>query len=509
MTSPKRAGRSARMRARQAAKPAQAIWPGLMGGAYKPLSQSDMEQIDQAAMTLLATLGVGDPTQELLDICLPHGAHVNQHGRLCFPQDLMAKLIQGAAKNYTVYARGERLGTDDIHCDSNKVYTSTSGSAVMTLDADSETYRPSTLQDIYDFTRLSDSLDNIHMTSDVVVPTDITDDFEHDINIAYALAVGSEKPTCMSFRQRQSIVPAIAMWDMILGGEGRFVEKPFCIFGGCPIVSPLKFGADNLGVLIEASKLGLTSDIAVAPQSGATAPAPLAGILAQVVAETLACVAVVNLVNPGCPVTFAAWPFVTDLRTGSFSGGSGEQAVMSAAAVQMGNYYGLPNSVPAGMTDAKIPDAQHGYEKGISIALAALSGSNRICEVAGMMASLMGCSFEAMVIDNDIIGMTLRATRGIEVNKDSISLDVIMESTLNPGHFLGHPQTLSYMEKEYLYPNLSNRVDIHSWQEAGRPDVYQAAKSKVKEILSKPRGAYVDPATDALIRSQFPIKVQI
>ncbi|MDP6190815.1 MAG: trimethylamine methyltransferase family protein, partial [Gammaproteobacteria bacterium] len=110
MTSPKRAGRSARMRARQAAKPAQAIWPGLMGGAYKPLSQSDMEQIDQAAMTLLATLGVGDPTQELLDICLPQGAHVNQHGRLCFPQDLMAKLIQGAAKNYTVYARGERLG---------------------------------------------------------------------------------------------------------------------------------------------------------------------------------------------------------------------------------------------------------------------------------------------------------------------------------------------------------------------------------------------------------------
>jgi trimethylamine--corrinoid protein Co-methyltransferase len=511
MSNRKRVGRNAHIQARQASKlkPALAVWPGLTGGSYKPLTETDMEQIHQAALTLLASLGLGDPTQELLDICLPQGAHLNEHGRLCFPKALMQQLIDGAAKSYTVYGRGSRLGKNDIHCDANKVYTSTSGSAVTTLDVETETYRPSTLQDLYNFTRLSDALDNIHMTSDVVVPTDVIDDFEHDINIAYALAAGSEKPMCMSFRNRESIAPAIEMWDMMLGGEGRFIEQPFCIFGGCPIVSPLKFGADNLGVLIETSKLGLTSDIAVAPQSGATAPAPLAGILAQVVAETLACLAVVNLVNPGCGITFAAWPFVTDLRNGSFTGGSGEQAVMSAAAVQMGNFYGLPNSVPAGMTDAKTPDAQHGYEKGISITLAALSGSNRICEVAGMMASLMGCSFEAMVIDNDIIGMALRAARGIEVNEETISLNVIIESTLNPGHFLGHEQTLAYMEKEYLYPNLSNREDINTWQDAGNQDIYQAAKIKVQEILSNHDSRYIDADIDAQIRARFPIQVRL
>ena len=191
-----------------------------------------------------------------------------------------------------------------------------------------------------------------------------TFDFEHDINVAYALMAGTEKPLCLSFRSRDFIAPAIEMFDLALGGEGRFVKQPFCIFGGCPIVSPLKFGQDNLEVLIETSRLGLVSDIAVAPQSGATAPAPLAGIVVQVIAETLACLAVVNLIRPGCPMTFAAWPFITDLRTGSFSGGGGEQALLAAAAVQMGKFYNLPNSVGAGMTDSKIPDAQSGFEKG-------------------------------------------------------------------------------------------------------------------------------------------------
>ncbi|MCP4982465.1 MAG: trimethylamine methyltransferase, partial [Gammaproteobacteria bacterium] len=175
-----------------------------------------------------------------------------------------------------------------------------------------KTYRASTILDIYDFTRLVDTLDNIHMTGDTVVGTDVPDDFEHDMSMVYALLVGTQKPVCLSFRSRKHIEPAIAMFDMASGGEGNFLRKPSVIFGGCPIVSPLRFGRENLEVMIDAARMGLTSDIAVAPQSGATAPAPLAGILTQVVAETLACLAVVNLINPGCAMTFAAWPFITD-----------------------------------------------------------------------------------------------------------------------------------------------------------------------------------------------------
>lgn len=466
-----------------------------------------MDRVHHAALDLLETLGIGDAPPALRDIVLPKGCYINDHDRLCFPRGLMEDIIANAARSFVVHARGARAGRDDIECSGSKVYFATSGTAVTTFEPECRTYRSSTLGDIYDFTRLTDRLDNIHMVGDTVVPTDIQDDFEHDVNVPFAMMAGTEKPLCFAFRSAASIRPAIEMFDTVLGGEGRFANEPFAIFGGCPIVSPLRFGLENLQVMMETSRLGLTSDLAVAPQSGATAPAPLAGILAQVIAETLSCLAVVNLIRPGCPMAFAAWPFITDLRTGSFTGGSGEEALLSAAAVQMGRYYDLPNSVAAGMTDSKIPDAQHGYEKGISLALAAMAGANRVCEAGGMMGSLMGCSFESLVIDNEILGMVLRATRGIEVSDDTLSLDVIKESVIDPGHFLGHGQTLGYIETEYLYPELSDRSPSATWEQAGSRDLYERSREIVKDILASHRPMYIGKSAERAIRARFPIRL--
>ncbi len=501
-------GRSARVTKRKAQTASKAIWPGISGGQYRPLSESDMENVHGAALEILATIGIGDWTQDLLDVVLPKGCHLNEHNRLCFPNALMEDIIAGAAKSFVVHARGSRAGKDDIECSGNKVHFATSGSAVTTFEPETRTYRASVLKDVYDFTRVTDKLDNIHMVGDTVVPTDVTDDLEHDLNIPYAMIAATEKPLCFAFRSANSVKPAIEMFDMVLGGEGRFKEKPFAIFGGCPIVSPLRFGLENLQVMMEASRMGLTSDLAVAPQSGATAPAPLAGILAQVVAETLACLAVVNLINPGCAMAFAAWPFITDLRTGSFTGGSGEEALLSAASIQMGNYYDLPNSVAAGMTDSKIPDVQHGFEKGITLVLAAMAGANRVCEASGMMGSLMGCSFESLVIDNEILGMVLRATRGIEISDETLSVDVIRESVINPGHFLGHEQTLGYIETEYLYPDLSDRGPSATWEQEGSLDLYERSRDVVNKILATHKPYFIDPVVDQAIRAKFPILLQ-
>jgi len=75
--------------------------------------------------------------------------------------------------------------------------------------------------------------------------------------------------------------------------------------------------------------------VVIAPQAGATAPAALAGTLVQSTAETLAALLLVNLVHPGHPVIFSSWPFVSDLRTGAMTGGSGEEGVLNAAAAQV------------------------------------------------------------------------------------------------------------------------------------------------------------------------------
>ena len=224
-------------------------------------------------------------------------------------------------------------------------------------------------------------------------------------------------------------------------------------------------------------------------------------------AEGLACLAITNIITPGCPMTFAIWPFISDLRTGSFSGGSGEEALVMSACAQLGRFYDLPTSVAASMTDSKLPDAQAGFEKGISAVTAGLAGANRVLESAGMLGSLMGCSFEALMIDNDMLGMAQRVIAGIEVNDETLSLDVIREAALGPGHYLGQPQTLELMETDYLYPELADRSAPGAWEEEGSLDIMARARASVGEVLSSHYPACIDEKTDTAIRARFPIKI--
>jgi len=497
-------GRAARLAEQETRSALDAVSAGLPGGRYKPLSQADMERIHQGALAILERTGLSGHFDELVDLVVPKGATISEHGRLCFPRALMEDVLAGAAKEFYVHARGERAGKDDMHCTNEKVYFANSGTAVTTFDAETRSYRPSDLRDVYDFTRLVDCLDNIHMLGDTVLATDVVDDYAHDMNMVYLILAGSQKPACLTFRHRSHLADAIRLFDLASGGEGSFMKKPSVIFGGCPIVSPLRIGRENMELLIDTAKLGLTVDLAVPPQAGATAPATLAGTLVQTVAETLACVAIANLITPGCPVCFAAWPFITDLRSGSFTGGSGEQALIGAAAVQMGNFYGLPTSVGAGMTDSKLPDAQYGLEKALTFTLAAHAGANRLCEFGGMIGSLMGCSFESMVIDDEIGGMILRTLRGIEVSDETLAVDVIHQCAIDPGHFLGNPHTLGYMTTEFVYPKLMDRERTDTWENEGRTDLLERARVRASEILDSHFPNYFG-AADARVRDEFPI----
>jgi len=298
----------------------------------------------------------------------------------------------------------------------------------------------------------------------------------------------------------------VDMFDAMLGGEGRFRERPFCTANTCSIVPPLRYGEDNGSVSMEAARLGMPVNMIIAAQAGATSPAALAGTLVQTVAETLAGLALVNLTVPGHPMIFSNWPFVSDLRTGAFSGGGGEEAVLNAASAQLTNFYDLPSGVAAGMSDSKFPDNQAGYEKGITTVLAGLAGANMVFESAGMLASLIGCSFEALVIDNDMLGSVQRAVRGIEVNDETLSYEILEKVCCGgPGHFLGEAQTLSIMETEYQYPTLGDRATTEEWEESGSRTIRERAIDKTREILSSHYPEYIEPDIEKKIRDKYPI----
>ncbi len=144
----------------------------------------------------------------------------------------------------------------------------------------------------------------------------------------------------------------------------------------------------------EIVKQGLPLAISSAPQAGATSPVTLAGTLVQLTAEQLSGLTYVNLCSPGHPALLGYVPSVADLRTGSFSGGSPEFALMNAAAAQIAQHLGLPVYNSSALTDSKVPDVQAGYEKGISTVTAALAGSNFIHHSPGFLESLLAVAYE-------------------------------------------------------------------------------------------------------------------
>jgi trimethylamine--corrinoid protein Co-methyltransferase len=260
--------------------------------------------------------------------------------------------------------------------------------------------------------------------------------------------------------------------------------------------------------MIKCAKLGVDYDVAVASQAGATAPAALAGSLVQTFAESLACLVTTYLVNPAVPVTFGMWPFVSDLRTGSFTGGGPEQALLMAATAQICDFYGLTCGVATGMTDAKLPDNQAGFEKGITTLAATLAGAPYIASYPGAVGSLIAVSFESLVIDNDMMGHVLRVHHGIDVSEETLSYDTIYHAVHGSGHFLDAEQTLKLMRSEYLYPSISDRSNTDDWMDKGSKDIYEVAHERVKALLADYYPEYIDPKTDAKIRENFPIKLR-
>jgi len=476
---------------------------GARGGQYKPLSETDIQKIYACALEILSDIGMGEAPPALVKQALKKGAFLNDTGRLCYPAAMVEDTIAGACRGFTLHGRDPK---HDIEIGGDRVYYGTGGAAVQTLDLDTHTYRAATLNDLYDFTRLADTLNNVSWFTRCCVATDVHDIEQLDINTAYAILKGTTKPLGTSFTLASTVDPIIDMFDIALGGTGKFKERPFCKAHISPVISPLRYGEDAFDVALKCIERGMPINNIIAAQSGATSPATVAGMLASTLAETLAALMMVNVFSPGYPMIFSNWPFVIDLRTGSFSGSGGEITLLNAGSAQLSNWLGLPSGAASSMSDSKAVDAQMGLEKAMSSLGVGLAGCNMVYESSGMMASLLGASFEAMLIDDEMLSQAYRVIRGIEVNDDTLGFAAIKEAVYGEGHFLGSQHTMESMQRDYFWPSsLTDRQQPTVWEEQGATDMWQRANLKVRDVLAEHQPNYIDHDADAKIRSMYPI----
>ena len=451
----------------------------LKGRVIEVLGRDDMLQIHQAALEVLKDPGVKVQHEEALDLFRRAGAEVEQAKQIVHihPQ-LLESAINHAPRFMTICGRNPK---HDLKSGTGAVHFSSGHGATFVIDFDTRERRPATKKDLEDVVRLHDALEHTHLIYPEIYPQDVPS-HALDRHISQTLLSNTEKPIVATAYDGKAAKDLLRMGVAIAGSAEALSRKPiFTVSLG--VVSPLVFESDRVDVLIEICRAGHPFQIYNIPSAGGTSPATLAGTLVITVAELLAGLVLTQLVRPGVPVRLMAYPAVMDQRYGLFTFACPEKVLMAAAMAQMFRYYGVPHAIHGATTRANVLDAQAGYETGIFDMFTALSGGEIIieCTSSGLEDTVLS-AYEQAVIGNEICDMVCRILRGIEVNPETLAVDVIRKVGAG-SEFLSHDHTFDHFRLENWDAKLSNRMAREQWLERGALDIAAKAREEVKRIL--------------------------
>lgn len=471
---------------------------GLNGGRYRPLTDEEVERVHQSTLRVLAETGIQVHCPEALELFAVRGAPVDRERRIVrIPPAMLEDSIATVPRELLLCGREER---HDLVLQERRVYLGTGGTALNVLDLETGEKRPSRLQDVREICRLVDALENIHFIVLPVFPNELPKE-RVDVNRFYAGLSNSSKHIMGGVYTLEGIREVIRMAEEIAGGAQRLRARPFVSFITC-VISPLMIDRQYGELLMEVARHGLPCAIPSEALSAATAPITLAGNLVVLNAETLGGICLAQLVNPGTPVLYGSVASITDLRTMGYLSGAIEMGLINAAAAQLAQFYRIPYYATAGMSDAKLPDVQAGYEKALTSLAVALAGANYIHDAAGLLEFAMTASYESYVIDDEIIGMVMRAVRGIEVDEEGLALEVIQ--AVGPGgNFLTEEHTIRHLRTEFFLPRLSDRKNREEWIQAGALDARERARRIAQEILARHRPLPLPDGAEERIRGRI------
>jgi trimethylamine--corrinoid protein Co-methyltransferase len=454
---------------------------GLAGGQYTPLTQEDIDKIHQASMEIFEEVGVQVNYPAALERFAAAGAEIDHATNIVrMKAEQVEHLLTTAPEEITLCGR-DKSGSQDLTIGSNRVYMGTGGTALNVQEPGSTESRRAGLRDVMNMARMVERLENIHFYMLNVYPYDLPVE-EIDVNRFGAALNRTRKHIMGGVYTVEGVRNVIHMAEKIAGSPQALRERPFISMVACPI-SPFKLDESYGELAIEAAMNNIPVVVPAEPLCGATAPITLAGNLVIQNVDTLAGIIMTQLANPGAPVMYGCISSITDLRDMKYLSGAVEMGLMNAAAAQMAQFYKLPYYATAGMTDSKAIDAQAGYESAITSTLVALAGANFIHDAAGFVEFCLTASYDKLVVDNEIIGMVMRAVEGIEVNDRTLALDEIKK--VGPGgHFVSSRHTRKYMRTEHYQPQLSNRDTREQWQAAGSRDAWQRASEYATGVLN-------------------------
>jgi len=450
---------------------------GLVGAQYQPITTEETKKIHDATLEVLEYVGMSCPSAKIMKVFESGGAEVDWDGkRVRIPQHLVEEALRKVPHQIVFCGRNP---ANDILLEAKRVYFGMGGTPVPFIrDLETAETRRPTKKDMEDATRLGDGLPNMKFLMSIAGAFDVPYQAEylHEFEVLFN---NTEKPILYSAPGEYVAGKVLKMATTIAGSADELRKRPFLILYA-ETSSPLGFSAPNENI-IEFAKCGIPFANGATPMCGASAPMTLAGAMVVGNAENLATLTLAQLVRPHTPVVYSGWACVMDPKTSRFAYGAPEFAMgVNALNASLARHYDLPCYGFGGCTDSKTPDAQAGAEVMMNCLIGGMSGVSLIHDCGYLAGGSIG-SMEMAVIDNEIIGYVERVLRGVDVNDETLAVDVI--KGVGPGgHFMSQRHTLNHLRDFYM-PLLFNRIPEAAWVKAGRKETYEMARETAKKIL--------------------------
>ncbi len=443
------------------------------------LSSDEMELIHQRSCDLLEQVGVLIDSEPARTLLIGHGGRPRaDHGAITIPPDLVERCLQTLPDKIPIY---DREGNQAFVLGDGRSYCVSGHNAVFMLDDEQGERRDSTVRDVERFALVSQQMSEVDMVGVPLMPQDVTP----QTTLLYAVDAifrNSTRPVFFSSESEPVNRAVIEMGKAVMGKESLNVTP--CLISQLSTTSPLYWERGAVDALLLVAREGIPLDLLPQPIVGVTAPYTLAGILTLHNTEVLCGVVLSQLVNPGTPVIYGAAWTTYEMRRANVLIGRPESSLLRIAGSQMAHFYSMPSHTTAPDNDAHVPDQQGAWEKTLST-VAALIGGNDMIVNLGMFGTGMSASLEQLVLDNEICRIVKRFARGIQVDEDSIALDVMRE--VGPrGEYLTSFHTLHTLRSgEHQELVVSCGANYEGWVKDGRKNVYHTAADTVQAILER------------------------
>jgi trimethylamine--corrinoid protein Co-methyltransferase len=448
---------------------------------FSLLTEQEKKTLHSAALEVLRKTGVRFHHKEALDMLKAAGAFVTDENLVKFPASMVEDALATAPGRVIMC---DRDGEPRVFLEGRHANFGTGSDCLNLLDPETGEQRKFVKQDIIDAYHLCDALPNIDFVMSVGIPTDVDPDLTYDVQMALMLE-HTTKPLVFVTEDGASCQRAIDMAAVVAGGHEALREQQRILLYSEPS-SPLQQSDTAIEKLLLMSENELPVVHSPAPLMGGTGPITMASGLAMSIAEIMSSIVVHQMHNPGAPYIFGAGLHHMDMLAAQICYASPEFQLTKTAIAEMGRWYDMPTWGYAGCTDAKVMDGQAALESLLSVLMAKLCGSNLVHDV-GYMESGLTCSFEMIVLTDELIELANNMMKGIEINQGTLMLDEIDE--VGPGgHFMNTTATLNRF-KDFWYPGLLDRSLRTTWLENGGLTLEERLRLKVKEIIDEHKPA--------------------